>query len=50
MTTTMKLRAEFTDEKIEKNLRQAFGELKDYKDGKIDFQSAEDFLKEWEDK
>ena len=38
-----------TDEEIEKKLRQAFGELKDYKDGKIDFQSAEDFLKEWED-
>ena len=48
MTTTMELRAEFTDEKIEKNIRQAFGELKDYKDGKIDFQLAEEFLKEWE--
>ncbi len=37
-----------SDEEIEAGLRQAFKELKDYKDGKIDFQSAEDFLKEWE--
>lgn len=37
-----------SDEKIEAELRQAFKELKDYKDGKIKFQSAEDFLKEWE--
>ena len=38
-----------TDEQIEDNLRQAFKELKDYKDGKIKFQSADEFLKEWED-
>lgn len=37
-----------SDEEIEAGLRQAFKELKDYKDGKIKFQSAEDFLKEWE--
>ncbi len=37
-----------SDEKIEAGLRQAFKELKDYKDGKIKFQSAEDFLTEWE--
>lgn len=37
-----------SDEEIEAGLRQAFKELKDYKDGKIDFQSADDFLKEWE--
>lgn len=38
-----------SDEEIEAGLRQAFKELKDYKDGKIKFQSAEDFLKEWEE-
>ena len=37
-----------SDEEIEAGLRQAFKELKDYKDGKIEFQSAEDFLTEWE--
>ncbi|MBO7439159.1 MAG: hypothetical protein J6U21_05715 [Bacteroidales bacterium] len=37
-----------SDEEIEAGLRQAFKELKDYKDGKITFQSADDFLKEWE--
>ena len=37
-----------SDEEIEAELRQAFKELKDYKDGKITFQSADDFLKEWE--
>ncbi len=37
-----------SDEEIETGLRQAFKELKDYKDGKIKFQSAEDFLTEWE--
>ena len=38
-----------SDEQIEANLRQAFQELKDYKDGKVKFQSADEFLKEWED-
>lgn len=35
-----------TDDEIRDNLRRSFNELKDYKDGKVEFQSADELLKE----
>ena len=35
-----------TDDQIRDNLRRSFKELKDYKDGKVEFQPADELLKE----